>query len=404
MRSFVHQRGIEDFYPSYEYAPESSSIDPDVKRIRPDIRRSLEEDQIESSDDQESIWTPETMVIPRHRLPARKSSTKTQSYRILCRIECNLVHGRELREDRVHPALIFEDVPHWNPRFNKTKGHLTGFRPIYSLGQWLKSIDPSSFVVYRTYSCSWGSFKANPRDGAINMPTVRVSDSEAQDFNESIEILSSELEEALLSVAKCKSECFTGLQYADTRNDNLLFESPYLFFFHHRAVLSELSKKGDERLRREVFPLLIYLKERQRALYRQADNYFAKKMTDANVLKFLFCPNEIVVSKKKKNGIYCAYAIRYLHFYPDESIELVCWAWTYDGLELKRKSEKIHVSYKAGDPRSVLELAAYPLRFAPEELRAQLLARGTRFWALRTPQLVTYKGMNFMQEKYIVSD
>ncbi|KAH7346227.1 hypothetical protein BKA65DRAFT_585104 [Rhexocercosporidium sp. MPI-PUGE-AT-0058] len=294
---------------------------------------------------------------------------------------------------------MFEDVPHWNPRFNKTNAHLTGFRPIYSLGQWLKSIDPLSFIVYRTYACSRGSVKPALRNGDINMPTIRVPDSEAQDFNESIEILSSELEEALLSVAKCRIECFTGLQDADSRNDKLSFDSPYLFLYHHRAVLSELSKKGDEDLRREAFPLLIYLKERQRGIYKQADQLFAKKVTDAKVLKFLFCPNEIVVSKK--NGIELAYAVRYLHFHPDDSIQLVCWAWTYDGSELKRKSEKLHLIFKAGDARTILDLNVYPLRFATEEIKARLLARGTRMWELRMPQLVTYKGMDFLQEKFI---
>ncbi|KAK0121302.1 hypothetical protein ONS96_011476 [Cadophora gregata f. sp. sojae] len=402
-RKYPDHAKHEDPHPAYDYSPDIPSNDQDIRYNGPELWRSYEADQVESEDDLNSTWTPETVAPLRQRPPVKKYPSKAPSYRILCRVECDVVHERRHTEDRVHPALIFEDVPHWNPRFTKTKGHLTGFRPIYSLSQWLKSIDPLSFVVYRTYLCSWSSFKTIPRDGTLDMPTLRVADSEAKDFNESIEVLSSELEEALLSVAKCKIECFTGLQDADSRSGNLIFDSPYLFFYHHRAVLSELSKQGDERLRREVFPLLIYLKERQKALYRQADHHFAKKTTDANVLKFLFCPNEIVVSKTKKSDIECAYAIRYLHFFPDDSIELICWAWTYDGTELKRREKKIDVRYKAGNARSVLKLAAYPLRFAPEELRAKLFARGTRFWELRTPQLVTYKGMNFLQEKYIVS-
>lgn len=238
------------------------------------------------------------------------------------------------------------------------------------------------------------------RDDEIVMPEVQVKDSEAQDFNESMEILSSNLQRAIFKVAKCKTECFTGLSDPYSQSDNLKLHSPYLFLYHHRSLLSELSKE-DKSFRAEILPLLIYLKERQRGLYKQADGLFAKNMTDANVLKFLFCPNEIVVSQK--NGVDTAYAIRYLHFHPDDSIQLVSWAWTYDGSNLKRKSEKLQVTFKAGVAKVVSDLAAYPLRFASEEVKARLLARGARFWELRTPQLVTYKGMNFLQEKYIVS-
>ncbi|KAL2062221.1 hypothetical protein VTL71DRAFT_6487 [Oculimacula yallundae] len=353
----------------------------------------------ESVDDLESTLTPEDIEPPRRMPPPRKSPTKGSPYRILCRIKCDVVHPRQNGEDRAHAALMFEDVPHWNPRFDKTSGHLTGFRPIYSLTQWLKADDPISFVVYRTYACSWKPFTPAPLNGSIDMPTICVPDSEARDFNESIEILSSELEESLLSVAKCKVECFTGLRDADSKRDTLSFDSPYLFLYHHRAVLGELSKKGDERLRREVFPLLIYLKERQRGDYKQADNLFAKKMVDAKVLKFLFCPNEVVVTKK--NDIEVAFAVRYLHFHADDSVQLVCWAWIYDGSDLKRKSEKLYVAVKAGEVRSILDLNVYPLRFATEELKTKLLARGMRMWTLRTPQLVTYKGMDFLQEKFI---
>ena len=58
--------------------------------------------------------------------------------------------------------------------------------------------------------------------------------------------------------------------------------------------------------------------------------------------------------------------------------------------------------FKVGEARSILDLSAYPLRFASDELKASLLARGKRMWELRLPQLVTYKGMDFLQEKFIV--
>ncbi len=348
-----------------------------------------------------NVGFEELRVPPSRTVPA-KTPIRTSTYRILCKIECHENFDRSERHGHVrHPAVIYEDVPQWNPIYSKTTPHLTGRHPVYNLDDYLASCDRLCFIVFRSYSCSYTLPRQNLQRNALGaMPTVRVRDAERKDFNESLEIISETLAGAIVKVAKCKVDCFTGLLDSPGASDQLNFNGPYLFLYHHRSILSELSKKETEPSRREVLALLIYLKERQKTDYKEADTLLAKNMITAKFLKFLFCPNEIVVSNR--SGFEVAYAIKYLHFYPDDSMQLTCWAWVFDGASLKRRAESIQVSCKGGDFTKITDLDAYPLRFASEETKIRLLKRGTHFWELRIPQLVTYKGMNFLQEKYIV--
>lgn len=409
--------------------PMSSARKEPTRKKRPDVRESyypfppktatyftgehLEELESDASDhdefrsqnssfDHDSDYDVNDREIPKTRgsQATTKNPIRSSTYRILCEIKCHKLHDED-DAGAIHRSSFFEDVPYWNKRFKKTTPHLTGCIPVYNLKSYLASSNGLFFLVIREYSCSYTLSQYNVTQGIRAWPSVRVRDDEQKEFTEHLEIVSESLQMSIKKVSKCQVDCFTGLSSPRRALECLEFESPYLFLYHHRSLLSELAKNEAEVSRREILALLIYLKQRQKTTYGIIDAMFAKSMTDATSLDYLFCPNEIVVSSR--SGIEVAYAIRYVHFYADGSLQLNCWAWVFDGTHLKRRTERINVSCKGSNPIKITDLDAYPLRFATEETKARLLKRGARFWELRTPQLATYMGMNFLQEKYIVS-
>jgi mRNA-degrading endonuclease RelE of RelBE toxin-antitoxin system len=347
---------------------------------------------------------------PQKKPADSKKRVQISTYRIFCTIECHGAddYGRQIH----HPTVIFEDVPQWNPKFKKTNPHLIGRRPIFHLSTYLSTRNPLSFVIFRNYSCTGTNYResVSPPKGVRVMPVARMQDDEKKEIiKESLEIKSETLEAAIKKVARCKMNCFIdgllrdspGDAYLEYGQDKLSFDSPYLFLYHHRLMLSELSKKEEERTRREILSLLIYLKERENALYKESDQLLAKGKTNAKLIKFLFCPNEMVVTRQ--SGIVIAYAIKELYVNPAGSVRLKCWAWIYGGGALRRQGKDLQVHCKGDQTIAITDLPTYPLRFASQEIKDQLIKKGERFWELRVPQLVTYRGMNFLQERYIVS-
>ena len=242
------------------------------------------------------------------------------------------------------------------------------------------------FVVFKEYVCQ-----------AIDRIRHPTTDSFT---TERILITSNSLQAAIHAVARCDPYTYKTDIYGNKGiPTELEFKSPYAFLYHHRSLLFESSSSVTEETRTQILALLDYLEISQGCTYREIDSLLSQGKIDREHLNILFCPNEIIVSQK--NGADAAYTLK---TWPVDGpdLDLDCWYWEFDGTWLKRESTQIRIGRPVNRIGSVVELQAYPLKYADEGVRARLLDRGRRFWALRLCHFVAYTGWDFPSDQIYV--
>jgi hypothetical protein len=136
--------------------------------------------------------------------------------------------------------------------------------------------------------------------------------------------------------------------------------------------------------------------------YRALDELFNRGQASAESLEWLYESNEVLLCKE--GSLEVAYTLRSPPAVGTSgSVELDCWSWGYDGTALRRKDKTIKLTVPTYGTVPIVELSAYPLRYAEKATRKRLLERGRRFWELRNQIHVSYEGPDYKGERVYVS-
>ena len=321
-------------------------------------------------------------------------------YKVLHRIVCPVQACRSLSENE--PVLQSS-----TSRVGVVEGgYQPGERPIKSIGDFVSSNPGLAFVVIRDYSCHRMHPKAPPLF-SVEAP------------REGILPVSVALKAAFQDVTPFKTSGF-GLSppaHACTNGNNSIRWSaarwplgdcyPDVFLFHHRDGLSRLyDMTGD------IDTLLRYLRWDSALChtFRRCDELFAEGRVTADTIKYLYVPDEIIVSnvhgpdRMRPPGPECrtAYVVSNMSLNKQKpgTMRLDCWGWVYGGDELRRRWVDLEAEVPLDeDGTAIQNLVAYPLRFAEESVKAHLLQRGTRFWQqMRFKKHVAYEGWCWHKE------
>lgn len=307
------------------------------------------------------------------------SNTDPTSPPPLYRIECS--------KFEYHSVDLYADLPQ-RLSTGRCQGHFSGAYPVYDVEKFVSDAGDLGFQVFKSYKCL-----ANHQRLLLNTRDRVGSDS--------ISIISVTLKDIISRIAKCL------LSNMDSWPNEFEIPSPYNFIFHHRSEL--LKKVGPESFgdhtsthHSAITALLQYVDESQGEVFREADKLFKEGQTTMQHLQRLFCPNEVVIARH--DNIFSAYVlIDWPRIEGDSSWSLSCWSWGYDGLFFRRKDIRLSLRYLLGEVTRITDLGVFPLRFAPEGLKKELIERGKQFWNLRHKHYVSYNGWDFKKEDFYSS-
>ncbi|KAM7210502.1 hypothetical protein V8F06_014115 [Rhypophila decipiens] len=312
-----------------------------------------------------------------------------EGYRVLYRVACS---DKQVRCHR----RIYQD----EPRRVVIKGeyHLCGAELIPDLDDFLVRSPATAFIVYRDFFCEKGS-----RSTFLGANSTKPA---SKSFREIISVVSEELHETLQrnSLFAPDHAAYKGsAKEGDAFNSTALSTSPseysHQFLYHHREILSAANERHPQD--GPVMALLSYLRSCPDPMYAKCDALFSRGAVTKDSLPWLFRPNEVVVSNE--GPLQMAHVLKHFPIV-DSTLRLSCWNWGYDGHWLQRKPAPLLVEIPSFGEKSITALAAYPLRFAQQEVRERILTNGKRFWDLRRPVLIAYEGPDYRGERDYPSD
>ncbi|KAM7203902.1 hypothetical protein V8F33_001873 [Rhypophila sp. PSN 637] len=322
---------------------------------------------------------------------AGDETERSEGYRVLYRVACSdkqvLCHRR-----------IYQD----KPRRVTINGeyHLCGAKLIPDLDDFLASSPATAFIVYRDVLCEKGS-----RSTFLGANSSKPA---SKSFREIISVVSEDLHETLQrnslfapdhAAYKDGPNALEEDAFNSTALSNSPWEYSHQFLYHHREILSDANERDPQG--GPVTALLSYLRSCPDPMYAKCDALFSRGAVTKDTLPWLFRPNEVVVSKE--GPLQMAYVLK--HFPSEDStLRLFCWNWGYDGHWLHRKPATLFVEIPSFGEMSITALAAYPLRFAQQEVGERILTNGKRFWDLRRQGLIAYEGPDYQGERDYPSD
>jgi hypothetical protein len=308
-------------------------------------------------------------------------------YRIVCATRRRYCHGR-----------ISQSPP--CSQYIEGQLHLVHPDPVENLPAFLSARQhPTAFIVYHEVRCDITADASS--HGAFPPP------SDLPCPRELVAVVSGELHVALQKISKFPHDHRAYMSSPALHRDsaNLTSTSPseytLYFLYHHRDVLCETSMLDS--FSDSAKALREYVQNGPHSVYYRAlDELFNRGQASAESLEWLYESNEVLLCKE--GSLEVAYTLRSPPVVGTSgSVELDCWSWGYDGTALRRKDKTIKLTVPTYGTVPIVELSAYPLRYADKATRKRLLERGRRFWELRNQIHVSYEGPDYKGERVYVS-
>ncbi|KAM7217128.1 Fidgetin-like protein 1 [Rhypophila decipiens] len=362
-----------------------------------------------SANDTNSIASAATSVLEREDATTPSlEHLRPELYCILYRVSCS---GRPHQCDR----KTYQDEPQRVPisipdghRSSFMEDHLAGKQPVKDLRAFLSTAPKTAFIVYRDFQCQAGP--ASPTsvlgiNSSLNKSTV---------FRERISVVSEDLQgilqkTSLFAPDRAAYKMPIPWQHQNGHSMPMGHTDPsypwsaapseytHRFLFLHRQVLRDQAASCTEESRGPLEALLSYLDTNPHPMYAKCDAFFARGVVTHDTLEWLFCPNEVLVSTEDSVRTGCV-----LRCFPDTDgarLGLLCWSWGYDGHRLRRKDRNLSVQIPSFGETRIDQLAVYPLRFAPQEIKDKILANGRKFWQHRKQMQIAYQGPDYQRER-----
>lgn len=350
---------------------------------------------------------------PRKRLKRRRSDTpfdfetimnsmtskvsKPPRYVVHHEVYCN----RQATDGHNHsthpPKATYIDVPRLFARDSRASA-LRGKEQVYDLNTFQHQNDDVCMIVCKRYDCeeyhdarhslftkypvpSWVQ-SMGPYDARPWFYFLTNDAPEATTESEHILLCSDVLKRALDTLG-------TSIPRSDLEgllSDKL--ESPYEYFYHHHADLSQVSRRLPSQDQQVISVLLNYIVKSQKTNFEEADAMFRRGCVSRAHFGKLFKTSDIVV--RNESGGPRAYKVDSIQDEHNDAVSLQCWAWEFDGQFYKSKHEMTVGCPFGPEEVQVTSLTVWPLRLDTSDVFNQLHQRGMMFWTLRQKRLVHY--------------
>ncbi|KAK4214935.1 Fidgetin-like protein 1 [Rhypophila decipiens] len=327
---------------------------------------------------------------------------------ILYRVSCpGRPHQCDRKTYQDEPQRVPISIPDGH-RSSFMEDHLAGKQPVKDLRAFLSTAPKTAFIVYRDFQCQAGP--ASP----TSVLGINSSLNESTVFRERISVVSEDLQgilqkTSLFAPDRAAYKMPIPWQHQNGHSMPMGHTDPsypwsaapseytHRFLFLHRQVLRDQAASCTEESRGPLEALLSYLDTNPHPMYAKCDAFFARGVVTQDTLEWLFCPNEVLVSTEDSVRTGCV-----LRCFPDTDgarLGLLCWSWGYDGHRLRRKDRNLSVQIPSFGETRIDQLAVYPLRFAPQEIKDKILANGRKFWQHRKQMQIAYQGPDYQRER-----
>lgn len=295
------------------------------------------------------------------------------------------------------PKATYIDVPRLFARDSRASA-LRGKEQVYDLNTFQHQNDDVCMIVCKRYECeeyhdahhslftkypvpSWVQ-SMGPYDARPWFYFLTEDAPEATTESEHILLCSDVLKRALDTLG-------TSIPRFDL--EGLLsekLESPYEYFYHYHANLSQLSGSLPSQDQQVISVLLNYIVKSQKTNFEEADAMFRRGRVSRTHFGKLFKSSDIVV--RNESGGPRAYKIDSIQDEHNDAVSLQCWAWEFDGQFYKSKHEMTVGCPFGLEEIDITSLTVWPLRLDTSDVFNQLHQRGMMFWTLRSKRLVHY--------------
>jgi len=259
-----------------------------------------------------------------------------------------------------------------------------------------------AFLVIKEYNCGEYFEKEVSRDAfkTIEMPDrmakalakfkpqlsfLEKDGPEASYSSQRIFPIAYELKVVLRYLRSSYSQYFGG----DAESDEAVFSWPYLGIYHTRHMTDDILNPAEAFNHVDVSfasHLINYIKTSNEKEFQDADAQFASGLVTRQHFSKLFAPEDVLVRKTEHGPVGCILSqVSDIH---ENSVELECWNWGFDGRFFKEKANWTVEWPSGGDRISLDLLELYPLKFDKNGLREKMFTRGDMFWKCRSRQLV----------------
>ncbi|KAI1074171.1 P-loop containing nucleoside triphosphate hydrolase protein [Whalleya microplaca] len=186
-------------------------------------------------------------------------------------------------------------------------------------------------------------------------------------------------------------------------------QAPFLWWYHYRTGNIFQGMAPHHRVLMNA--LTDWIDENYGLDYDRVDDQLSRGVVTQLAMHYLVRPGDVLITRDRKT-VTASLALSWAEFEqpkprsphnllhephkPDEETKgewlLKSWAYEYDG-SFYRKQVSIRMNPFKGpeDEFPITSLEAFPLRFAGDEVRNRLDARGSMIWSCRQKKLVTYK-------------
>jgi hypothetical protein len=318
------------------------------------------------------IRPPLTVAIPKI-----ESGLLVPKLKILHRVFCKSpMHG--------HDQVISEDLPVRVFSERSQDLELSGKMIIRNLTHYCSQNPEISFIIFKEHLCveepqaqiPWRTQQRKGQSGSAISPRA-----------ERLHVVSDLLQKALDHVALC-SEPESRIGSTGKRET----AAPYLFLYHHRALLSKYRDKTTGIMKQHITVLLDFLQSGYGAEYSEADIEFSKGILTQKHLEKLYCPNEIVIEKSEGRAI--AYVVRDWPEIHDKQMKVPCWTWHYDGVSLQRRDAMLKISLPLPEDFTIDKLSFCPMYMANDAAIDELRKRGRKFWEMKDQYFGCFSGLD----------
>ncbi|KKP07337.1 ATPase [Trichoderma harzianum] len=291
--------------------------------------------------------------------------------------------------------------------------HLRGSKAINNFDLFLERNKEIAFIIYKDYECCHGVPSTKSKS---KIELGLEVDASTFLTGEHIQLISNDLKLALESLAGkvfdgiphpfSEEEDYPSIGSTDKRTphqflgekDSRSIEYPYMFLFHRRKEVEEVTTKqpSDAQLYLGVF--FNYLFSRMAEEWAIVDRLLAEKKISAKYLNYLFVPNQIVLMQRRDMDAaqIKAYVLQdWLQRPPqhDSAPTVPVYSWEFDGNFYKSFSDlSIEDLPSETGNFPITDILVYPIEFASKEVVGALRKRGYMFWKCRARHYVSYNG------------
>ena len=169
--------------------------------------------------------------------------------------------------------------------------------------------------------------------------------------------------------------------------EDLVYPYPKLYHSKHALLGPSMQNLGPQQ-QMDLRVLSEYVIERLSLDYEQLEKLSAMKMVSRKHWLMLFRPDDTVITFQ--GGQYRGFTVRSCRLLDQDTLQLDCWTWEYDGNFFQKKIQIPTKWPSRLDQVAIAELSVYPIRYALEGIESGLRKRGNTFWACRQRKYVNY--------------